>query len=69
MKKLKISAVLILCLALIAFIIQNTGHVSARFLWMSADVPVVVIIIIAAVGGFSAGLLLSLLSRDDLKKK
>ena len=55
--------VLVLSLALILLVAQNTAPVPARFLWFTAELPTVLLLFLAAAGGFVLGLLVPLLGR------
>ncbi len=48
---------------------QNTAPVQARFLWLTAQMPVVVLLLITAAGGFVAGLLVAILVMSGAKSK
>ncbi len=49
---------------------QNTAPVQARFLWLTAQMPVVVLLLlITAAGGFVAGLLVTILVMSGAKSK
>lgn len=67
MKKAKLALVLILSLALVLIVVQNTAPVEARFLWMTAEVPAIVLLFLTAAGGFVSGLLVALLAKSDNK--
>ncbi|MDG5816964.1 LapA family protein [Chitinispirillales bacterium ANBcel5] len=60
MKKTKIVILWIISLLLLLFIVQNTAQVRARFFWFTADVPVIVLLVFAATGGFICGILVAL---------
>ena len=61
MKKIKIVSLLTLGLALIIVVVQNTDPVRSHFLWMTAEIPAIVLLMMVAVGGFVSGLLVALL--------
>lgn len=60
-RNLKIALILICCLLLATVILQNTSPVEARFLWMSAETPVVLLLFLTSMGGFVLGILVTLL--------
>jgi uncharacterized integral membrane protein len=61
MKRVKLTVLLLISLGVVLVVIQNTAPVQARFLWMTAEVPAIVLLFVTAVGGFVAGLLAALL--------
>ena len=63
MKKIKLVFLLILSLALAIVIVQNTAPVQARFLWLAAEVPAIVLLLLTTAGGFVLGLLVALFLR------
>lgn len=60
MKNLKIIALLTLGVLLILIVVQNTAPVQARILWFEAELPVIVLLFVVAIGAFVAGILLSM---------
>ncbi|MBN1547494.1 MAG: hypothetical protein JW902_12630 [Syntrophaceae bacterium] len=65
MKKLKIVFLLVLGISLILVVIQNTAPVRTHFLWLTAEIPAVVLLFLTAVGSFISGLLVALLIKSD----
>ncbi len=65
MQRVKISVLLLIGLGVVLIVIQNTAPVQARFLWMTAEVPAVVLLFVTAVGGFVSGLLVALFLKRD----
>ncbi len=61
MKNIKLVLILILSLALVLVVVQNTAPVEARFLWLKAEIPGIVLLFLTALGGFVLGLLAALL--------
>lgn len=57
MKRVKSAILVIIGLALMLLVVQNTAPVQTRFLWMVADIPAVVLLFLVATGGFIAGVL------------
>ncbi len=64
MKRIKLAILLTVILALVLLVVQNTAPVNARFLWLSAEVPVILLLFLTTAGGFIAGLLVALLTRS-----
>ncbi len=69
MKRVKLAVLVAIGLALMMLVVQNTAPVQARFLWMSAEIPAVVLLFLTAAGGFVAGLLVALLAKRGSKTK
>ena len=61
MKRAKLTVLLLISLGVVLLVIQNTAPVQARFLWMTAEIPAIVLLFVTAVGGFVAGLLAAFL--------
>ncbi len=68
MKKAKIAVIITLSLALITIIIQNTEPVLTRFLWFSANIPAVVLLLLTAASSFVLGLVVAFFVKRDEKK-
>jgi uncharacterized integral membrane protein len=67
MKKIKLVFLLIVSLALVLVVVQNNAPINARFLWLTAEVPVIVLLFLTAAGGFVSGLLAALLVKSGAK--
>ncbi len=65
MRKVKLAVLLLIGLGVVSVVIQNTAPVQARFLWMTAEVPAIVLLFVTAVGGFVVGLLVALFLKRD----
>ncbi len=65
MTKIKLVVTLILGLFLFLIIVQNTTPIPGRFLWFSMEVPAVVLLLVAAAGGFVLGLLVIVFLKRD----
>jgi uncharacterized integral membrane protein len=65
MKTSKLVTILVISVVLLLVVIQNTSPVQARFLWLSAEVPAILLLFLMAVGGFVLGLLVALLRRRN----
>ncbi len=68
MKRAKIALIITLSLALMAVIIQNTGPVMSRFLWFSAEIPAVVLLMLTAASSFVLGLVVALFVKREEPK-
>jgi len=44
-----------------ALVLQNTAPVQARFLWMTAEMPVIVLLVLTTLGGFAIGAAVTLM--------
>ncbi len=64
MKKLNLVVLVILSIGLMLLLIQNTALIRANFLWLSVEVPAIVLLLLTAVGGFVMGLLVRILLKD-----
>lgn len=60
MKKTKLVAILLLSLALVLLVAQNTAPLEIRFLWLRVQWPAILPLLLAALGGFVIGLLAAL---------
>ena len=68
MKNVKLAVLLTIVLTLVVVVVQNTAPVRTRFLWLTADVPAVLLLFLTAAGGFAAGILVALLMRKQTKR-
>ncbi len=60
MKKAKIVLLWLLSILFVLLIVQNTASVRAHFLWLTADVPIILLLLFAAAVGFISGLFIGL---------
>lgn len=60
MDYLKLSVIILLTLCLILLIVQNTVPVQSKFLWITVEMPVFMLLFIAVVGGFLLGIIVSI---------
>lgn len=67
MRRAKLGLILGLSLALVLLVVQNTSPVRGRFLWYSAEVPAILLLVLTAAGGFILGLLVALFYQRDKK--
>ncbi|NNF04506.1 MAG: DUF1049 domain-containing protein [Rhodothermales bacterium] len=61
MKTIKITALLALGILLILLVVQNTAPVQARLLWLEAELPVIVLLLVVGIAAFVAGILFTML--------
>lgn len=70
MKTARVVVVGLMAAALGALVLQNTSPVQARFLWMTAEMPVIVLLGLTTLGGFAVGVVVTLmLSRTTTSEK
>ncbi len=69
MKKVKIVFIILISVALVLLAVQNTAPIQTRFLWLSAELPAVLLLFLTAIGGFIVGLLVALFMRKTPKSK
>ncbi len=69
MQRVKLAVLLLIGLGVLLVVIQNTAPVQARFLWMTAEIPAIVLLIGTAVAGFVAGLLVALLVKSGQRSR
>jgi len=67
MKKLKLILIVIFSIAIALVILQNTARVQAHFLWFTAEMPVIVLLFVTAVGCFVLGLFVAFLKKGNAK--
>lgn len=69
MNNIKRIAILLLVLALGALLFQNRAPVHTRFLMVTVEMPLILLLVLAAAGGFCLGLLVTLIGRSKAKAK
>ncbi len=57
----------VLTVLLVLIVAQNTAPVQARFLWLAGEISAIVLLFLAAAGGFVLGLLVAIFVRSGLK--
>jgi uncharacterized integral membrane protein len=68
-KKVKLGLILIISIGLVLLVVQNTTRVQAHFLWFTAEIPAILLLFLAAGGGFVLGMLVTLLVQRHKKSK
>lgn len=66
--KIKLALLIMLVIALILIVVQNTAPVHAKFLLLSTEMPIFVLLFLMAAGGFVAGLLTGLFVKSGARK-
>ncbi len=70
MRKFKIWTAGVVSILLLIVVIQNTGEVAVSFLWMGAQMPMLLMLLLVGLLGVTLGVLLGLLyarRRDQAK--
>ena len=63
MKNVKTLFFVLVVISLVLVIVQNTEPVTGRFLWFTAEIPVILLLALTSAGGFIVGLLVPLFIR------
>ncbi len=63
MRSIKLVLLLVLVVALAAVVVQNQAAWHVRFLWLTGEVPGIILLFLTAAAGFGAGLTVALLVR------
>ena len=69
MKSIKLILLLVLAVALAAVTFQNQQTWEVRFLWLSGNMPGIILLFLTAVVGFVAGITVTLLLRRGTKQQ
>lgn len=67
MKSIKLTLLLVLVVALAVVALQNQESWEVSFLWLSGDVPGIILLFLTAVAGFIAGITVALLMKRVTK--
>lgn len=67
MKSLKLVLLLVLAVALAAVALQNQAAWQVRFLWLTGEVPGIILLFFAAAVGFAMGITVALLMKRGNK--
>lgn len=68
MKNAKLIAIIVIAVLLGIVVLQNSGSVETKFLFVSVRMPQVFLLLLTAAGGFILGLLVSVYSSSGGKK-
>lgn len=69
MKTTKLVLLLVLVVALAAVVIQNHASWQVHFLWLTGEVPGIILLFLTAAAGFIAGVIVTLLVKRRTKSK
>lgn len=64
MRRVRTLVAVVIGIALVLLVVQNTATVQARFLWFTAEMPTILLLFLASAGGFILGLLVGFLTRS-----
>jgi len=68
MKLIKLGLLVALVIASTAVVIQNQESWEVRFLWLTSDVPAIVLLFLTLAAGFIMGVVVALLVRRNKKQ-
>lgn len=68
MKTAKLIAILVLTVALGIIVIQNSAPIQTRFLFITVEMPQILLLLLIAVVGFCLGLLVALWGKRDQRE-
>jgi uncharacterized integral membrane protein len=69
MKSLKLTLLLVLVVALATLVFQNQAPWQVRFLWLTGEVPGIILLFLTVAAGFVAGLTVALLVKRGTTTK
>jgi len=69
MKSIKLVLLVVLAGALTAVVLQNQAAWQVRFLWLSGEVPGIILLLLTAAAGFIAGITVAILVKRGTKSK
>lgn len=67
MKSIKLVLLLVLLVTLVVVVLQNQAPWQVRFLWLTGEVPGIILLFLTATAGFIAGLTAALLVKRDAR--
>lgn len=69
MKSIKLVLLILLIVVLGMFVLQNQVVWQVRFLWLTGEVPAIILLFLTATSGFIAGITTALLLKRNAKTK
>jgi uncharacterized integral membrane protein len=69
MKSIKLVLLVVLAGALAAVVLQNQASWQVRFLWLTGEVPGIILLLLTAAAGFIAGITVAILVKRGTKSK
>lgn len=69
MKSIKLVLLLVLVVTLVAVVLQNQAPWQVRFLWLTGEVPGIIMLFLTAATGFIAGMIAVLLVKHGGKTR
>lgn len=69
MKSIKLALLVVLAGALAAVVLQNQASWQVRFLWLTGEVPGIILLLLTAAAGFIAGITVAILVKRGTKSK
>jgi len=67
MKSIRLVLLLVLVVALAVVVLQNQASWQVRFLWLTGEVPGIIVLFLTAAAGFIAGITVALLVKRGAK--
>jgi uncharacterized integral membrane protein len=67
MKSVKLVSIILLVVALAALVLQNQASWQVRFLWLTGEVPGIILLFLTATAGFISGITVVLLVKNGKK--
>ncbi|MDA3863963.1 MAG: hypothetical protein PF689_08885 [Deltaproteobacteria bacterium] len=68
MKSIKLTLLLVLTIILAALVLQNQETWQVHFLWLTGEIPGIVLLFLTTAAGFIMGITAALLMKRDKKK-
>ena len=69
MRSVKLVLLLVLVVALAAVVLQNQASWQVRFLWLTGEVPGIILLFLTAAAGFIMGITVALLMKRGNKQQ
>ena len=68
MRTMKLVLIAAVFLSILLVILQNRTPIQGHFLWLTAEVPAILLLFFTAMGGVVLGLLVALFTKSDKSK-